>query len=146
MSTLNVTNLNNVSTIKDTGGTTRLTVSTTEPVLTVGTGANTIKARNTAKWWVTAANITTIQASYGVASLTDVGGFTVRITASTPTTNVRYCIGCSVDHASGLSWASQMNYPSPGNTTSQDFRFHYSDAGNGWVPRGWSALAFGDQA
>jgi hypothetical protein len=138
--------LTSVSTIRDSGGTARLTVNTSDPVLVVGNGSEIIKARNTAKWWVTAANIATIQASYGVASLTDVGSNTVRITASTPTTNVRYCIGCSLDHASALSWASQMNYTSPGNTTTQDFRFHYNDSGAGFTPRGWSAVAFGDQA
>ena len=147
MSTLNVSNLNNVSTIKDTGGTTRLAVSTADPVLTVGpAGANLIKARNTAKWWVTAANMATIQASYGVASLTDGGSNFVTITFSTATTNVRYAVACSVDHASGLSWASQMNYSAPGNTTSQVFRFSYSDSGTGFTPRGWSAIGYGDQA
>jgi hypothetical protein len=145
--TLNSSNLNNVSTIRNTAGTTILSVGTAEPVLTVGaTGGNLIKARNTAKWWVTAANMATIQASYGVASLTDGGSNFVTITFTTATTNVRYAVACSVDHASGLSWASQMNYSAPGNTTSQVFRFSYNDSGSGFTPRGWSAIGFGDQA
>ena len=147
MSTLNVSSLTNVSTIKDTGGTTRLSVSNSEPVLTVGTGANTIKAKNTAKWWVAASNMATIQSSYGVASLTDQGNSAVAITLSIPTsTGTHYACGCSYDHASGLLWNSVMNYGSNPSTSAFSFRFSYADPGNGYTPRRWGAIGFGDQA
>lgn len=147
MSTLNVGTLTNVSTIKDTGGTTRLTVSATEPVLTVGSaGANTIKARNTAKWWVAATGVANIQSSYGVASLTDAGSTTVVISLSTPTSvGSHYACGCSYDHASGLLWASTMNYSGTPSTGSINFRFSYADPGNSYTPRAWGAIGFGDQ-
>jgi hypothetical protein len=147
VSTLRAVTLDTVSTIKNSASTTVLTTNTSEPLLTVGTGANTIKARNTAKWWVAATGVATIQSSYGVASLTDNGNSIVTINLTTATSvGSHYACGGSYDHASGILWASTMNYAGTPNTTSHNFRFSYADAGNSFTPRAWGAIGFGDQA
>jgi hypothetical protein len=146
VSQINTTSITNISTIKDTTGTTRLTVGTSDPVLTVGTGANLIKARNTAKWWIACNGFTSILSSYGVASLTDSGSSIVTINFSTATTGGNYAVGSSYSHAGGLSWNAVMNYAGSPGTTSMNFRFSYADSGPGYNPFAWSAIGFGDQA
>ena len=148
VSNLNASNLNNVSTIRDTGGTTRLTINTSDPVLTVGTGANIIKARNTAKWWIACSGFSAIQSSFGVASLTDSGSNVITINYSTATTGGYYAVATSHSHAAGESWNATMNNSSAPSSTSTNFRFSYQENNvvTGYNPFAWAAIGFGDQA
>lgn len=153
MSTLNVTTANvstlsGVTQIRDTGGTTRLQVNTSEPVLSVGSaGGNLIKARNTAKWWIQTTSYAGISNSYGVSSLTDLGASQIRINYATPSTNGLYAVASSLHHFGGVTWQLIMNYPGTPSTTSITFRFHYGPSGvDGNPTGGWGAIGFGDQA
>lgn len=146
MSTLRAATLDTVSTIKNSASTTVLTTNTSEPLLTVGTGANTIKARNTAKWWIQCTGYLTIANSYGVASLTDNGGSQLTINYSTPAINTSYAIASSYSHYTGVTWDQKMNYATTPGTTSCNFRFSYGTGGAAGSPSfGWGAIGFGDQ-
>jgi hypothetical protein len=150
MSTLNVNTvkaatLDTVTSIKNSASTTVLTTNTSEPLLFVGNGANTIKARNTAKWWISCNGFSSILSSYGIASIADSGSNTIAINFSTATSGGYYAAATSVSHAAGLSWNAIMNNSGAPSSTSTNYRFTYSDGGGGYNPFAWSAIGFGDQ-
>jgi hypothetical protein len=129
-----------------TGSTEKLRIDSDGLVSVGPTGANIIKARNTAKWWVTSNGFISILSSLGVASVTDAGSNTINITYSVATTGGLYAAAVSVSHAGGLSWNAVMNNSSAPSTTGTNYRFTYNDGGAGYNPFAWSAVGFGDQA
>ena len=146
MSTLRAVTLDTVSTIKNSASTTVLTTNTSEPLLTVGTGANLIKARNTAKFWLQCSNYNGIATSYNIASVVDQGDSSLRVNYVISATST-YAIAISWSHWGGVTWQLIANYPGPPQTSYFTLRFHSTYSGNAGNPdSGWGAIGFGDQA
>jgi hypothetical protein len=146
VSTLRAVTLDTVSTIKNSASTTVLTTNTSEPLLTVGTGANLIKARNTAKFWLQCSNYNSIATSYNIASVVDEGGYSLRVNYVIPATST-YAIAISWHHFGGVTWQLLANYPGTPQPSYFTLRFHYGTGGTGGDPTGgWGAIGFGDQS
>ena len=137
--------LTGVSSIRNANGVESLALSTTEPVLRAGTGSSLIQARNTAKWWIACNGFTSIQSSYGISSISDIGSNQVQINFAIATTGGSYAAAISFSHAGGISWNARMNNGGQPTASNCNYRFSYGDS-PGYSPFAWSAVGFGDQA
>jgi hypothetical protein len=146
VSTLRAVTLDTVSTIKNSASTTVLTTNTSEPLLTVGTGANLIKARNTAKFWLQCSNYNSIATSYNIASVVDEGGSSLRVNYVISATST-YAIAISWSHWFAVTWQLLANYPGAPQPSYFTLRFHSTYSGTAGNPGGgWGAIGFGDQS
>lgn len=152
MSTLNVSTvkaptLDTVTSIRNSASATVLTTNTAEPLLTVGSGSNLIKARNTAKFWLQCSNYSAILNSYNIASVVDQGSSILNVNYVIPAINSSYAIALSWCHWGGVTWQLIGNYPGSPQPSYFTVRFHTTYSGNAGDPTcGWGAIGFGDQS
>lgn len=147
VSTVKAPTLDTVTSIRNSASATVLTTNTAEPLLTVGSGSNLIKARNTAKFWLQTSNYSAILNSYNIASLVDQGGSTMLVNYVIPAINTSYAISLSWCHWGGVTWQLIGNYPGQPQPSYFTVRFHTTYSGTAGDPTcGWGAIGFGDQA
>lgn len=91
MSTLNVVTLSNVTTIRDSNGNNRITLSSTSPHVALANQTDIIRALNTAKCW---GNVygATLRQTYNVSSYQDIGGNTRQVNFTNNFTDDSYAV------------------------------------------------------
>ena len=134
MSTLNVSILSNVTTIRDGNGNTRITLSSTSPHVALGNQTDIIRALNTAKCWGSLYS-SVLRQTYNVSSFQDIGGNQRRVNFTNAFSDNTYAV---IAYTSQVDGSSQDNLMGVGNKAAGSFDMSSNNQTGGTVLEAFS--------